>query len=183
MHLPRPVTPTGVPSGPSSSTGTGTGWTSAGEGAGSRPGQGGTTWAPAATEGRRPDRARPDVRFPPPPKRAGFTLAARPPRSSSDASPQGTRRICSSGPLPPVRTTVKDRLVAEKALNPRQTPFDLPARPGRPTFEVHLTPIVCYGTGDCEPQHGDPGGGGGDHRSLQPSLKLPSNPVHHGSRR
>ena len=72
--------------------------------------------------------------------------------------------------------------MAEKALNPRQAPFDLPARPARPTFEVHLPPIVCYGTGDREPQHGDPGGGGGDHRSLQPSLELPSDPVHHGPR-
>ena len=72
--------------------------------------------------------------------------------------------------------------MAEKALNSRQTPLDLPAGPGRPTFEVQLTPVVCYGTGDREPQHGDPGGGGGDHRSLQPSLELPSDPVHHGSR-
>lgn len=107
VHLPRPVTPIVTPSGPSSSTGIGTGWTSAGEGAGSRPGQGGSPSAPAATEGRRPDRARPDVRFPSPPRRDGFALAPRPPRFSSDASPQGTRRICSSGPLPPVRTTVR----------------------------------------------------------------------------
>ena len=36
----------------------------------------------------------------------------------------------------------KDRLMAEKALDPRQTPLDLPAGPGRPTFEVQLTPVV-----------------------------------------
>ena len=72
--------------------------------------------------------------------------------------------------------------MAEKALDSRQPPFDLPACPGYTTFEVHLASVVGNCTGDREPQHGDPGGRGGDHRSLQPSLELPSDPVHHGSR-
>jgi hypothetical protein len=108
VHRPRPVTTTGAPSEPRSSTGTGTGWTRAGEGAGRRPGQGGTTWAPTVTpEGRRPGRTLPDARFAPPPRRAALVLVARTSRFSSDSSPQGTRRICSSGPLPPVRTGVR----------------------------------------------------------------------------
>ncbi len=70
--------------------------------------------------------------------------------------------------------------MAEKALDSRQTPFDLPACPGCTTLEVHLSSVIGYCPGDREPQHGDPGGRGGDHRSLQPSLELPPDPVHNG---
>jgi hypothetical protein len=72
--------------------------------------------------------------------------------------------------------------MAEKALDSRQTPFDLPACPGYTPFEVHLASIVCHCTSDREPQHGDPGSRGVDHRSLEPSIELPSDPVHHGAR-
>ena len=75
----------------------------------------------------------------------------------------------------------QDRLVTEEALDSRQTPFDLPACPGCTTFEVNLASVIGHCTGDREPQHGDPGGGGGDHRSLQPSFELPSDPVHDGA--
>jgi hypothetical protein len=75
----------------------------------------------------------------------------------------------------------QDRLVTEEALDSRQTPFDLSACPGYATFEVHLASVIGHGTGDREPQHGDPGSRGGDHRSLQPSFELPSDPVHDGA--
>jgi hypothetical protein len=83
---------------------------------------------------------------------------------------------------PPARAnSCQDRLMAEKALDSCQTPFDLPACLGYTAFEVHLMSVIGHCTGDREPQHGDPGGRGCDHRSLQPSLELPSDPVHHGA--
>lgn len=83
-----------------------------------------------------------------------------------------------TSPARPARC--QDRLVAEKTLDSRQTPFDLAACLGETTFEVHLASFVGHGLADREPQHGYPCGGDRDNRSLQPSLELPPNPVHHG---
>ena len=83
---------------------------------------------------------------------------------------------------PPARAHgCQDGLVTEKALDSRQSPFHLSACAGCTTSEVHLASVVGHCTGDREPQHGDPGSGGGDHWSLQPSLELPPDPVHHGA--
>jgi hypothetical protein len=107
VHCPRPVTPTGTPSGPRTSTRTGTGWTSAGEGGGMRPGQGGV-WASAVSRAdERTVPARMEDRPPALFGRDAFrdeTLAAL---SPADPSPQGTRRICSPGPLPPERSATR----------------------------------------------------------------------------
>ena len=75
-------------------------------------------------------------------------------------------------PPPASANRGQDGLMAEKALDSRQTPFDLPACPGYTPFEVHLASIVCHCTSDREPQHGDPGSRGVDHRSLEPSIEL-----------
>ena len=69
-------------------------------------------------------------------------------------------------PPPTRRHSGQDRLMAEKALDSRQTPFDLPACTGYSSFEVHLTSVVGHCVGNCEPQHGDPGSGSGDHWPL-----------------
>jgi hypothetical protein len=75
----------------------------------------------------------------------------------------------------------QDCLVAEKALDSCQAPFDLPTRFCYTTFEVQLPSVVGHCIADREPQHGDTGSRGCDHRPLQPSLELPPDPVHHGS--
>jgi hypothetical protein len=106
VHRPRPVTPTGAPSEPRISTRRGTVCTRAGEGGGRRPGQGGASWIPApAAAPRRPERSRIDAR--PPPEAARLEEVALVALSSPSSSPQGTRRICSPGALPPVRTGVR----------------------------------------------------------------------------
>ena len=70
--------------------------------------------------------------------------------------------------------------MTQKSLEPRQTSFDLSARFGYPAREVHLASVVGHCLPDREPQHCDPGGRSCDHRSLQPSLELPPDPVHDG---
>jgi hypothetical protein len=86
-----------------------------------------------------------------------------------------------TGPPPTRAYRDQDRLVAEKALNSRQPPFHLSACLGSTSFEIQLASVVGNRLTDREPQQGDPGGGGGDHRPLQPSFELPPDPVHHGS--
>ncbi len=71
--------------------------------------------------------------------------------------------------------------MAEKALDPRQSPVHLPACLGYTSFEVQLSSVIGHRFADREPQKGDTGGGSGDHRTLQPSLELPADPVHNGS--
>jgi hypothetical protein len=84
----------------------------------------------------------------------------------------------------PTRTHRReDRFMAKEALDPGQAPLHLPACLGDAAFQVQLMPVVGHRVGDGEPQQGHPGGGSRDNRPLQPSLELPSHPVHHGSRR
>jgi len=83
---------------------------------------------------------------------------------------------------PPARPDrCQDRLVAEEALDSRQSPFHLSACLGHTSFEVQLVSIIGHRLTDCEPEQGDPGAGGRDRRPLQPSFKLPPDTVHHGA--
>ena len=100
---------------------------------------------------------------------------------AASSSPQGTRRTCSPGPLPPVRSAMRTASWTKKALDSRRAPFHLPARLGHASFQIQLTPVVGHSAGDCEAQQGDPGRRSRDHRSLQPTLELPPDPVHNGS--